>query len=93
MLLKILVLGLSKSRNPDIKSIDFRFILLDILQREIWEMIKNTAPDKFKDDVLFYNNIVPDMGRAVGWTSYLSREAQAESTKIEFKPNKRPVLF
>lgn len=85
--------GNGNGNKSESKMTDFRFILFHILQRQIWEMIRKAGPDKVNDENLFYNNVVPDMGRAVGWTGYLSREAQIESTKTNFNPDKRPVLF
>jgi hypothetical protein len=43
---------------------DFIFVLFDILQREIWEMIRDVTPYKYNDDTLFHNVILPDMGKA-----------------------------
>jgi hypothetical protein len=43
---------------------DFRFVLFDILQREIWEMIRDVTPYKYNDDTLFHNVILPDMDKA-----------------------------
>jgi hypothetical protein len=71
---------------------DFRFLLFDILQREIWDMMVGVIPYKFNDEGLFHNVIMPDMGRAVAWVSLLSREVRARRT-IKFDIDRRPVLF
>ena len=73
-------------------STNFRFILSDILQKQILDVITSAFPYKFNDDSLFHNVIMPDMARAAAWSSYLSREAEAYSATIKLS-NSRPVLF
>jgi hypothetical protein len=72
---------------------DFRYILCDILQREMWDLIRRVFPIKYKDMDLFHKVIIPDMARASSWISFLSLEAQAASAKTKFNPGSRPVLF
>jgi hypothetical protein len=72
---------------------DFRYILCDILQREIWDLIRRVFPLKFKDTDLFHKVIMPDMARASAWISFLSLEAQAASVTAKFNQGSRPVLF
>ncbi|MFZ0897098.1 MAG: hypothetical protein WAZ77_21570 [Candidatus Nitrosopolaris sp.] len=72
---------------------DFRYILCDILQREMWDLIRRVFPIKFKDTDLFHKVIIPDMARASAWISFLSLDAQAASAKTKFNPGSRPVLF
>jgi hypothetical protein len=72
---------------------DFRYILCDILQREMWDLIRRVFPIKFKDKELFNKVIIPDMARASAWVSFLSLDAQAASVKTKFNPGSRPVLF
>ena len=72
---------------------DFRYILCDILQREMWDLIRRVFPIKFKDTDLFHKVIMPDMARASAWISFLSVDAQAASAKTKFNPGSRPVLF
>jgi hypothetical protein len=72
---------------------DFRYILCDILQREMWDLIRRVFPMKFKDKDLFHKVIMPDMARASAWISFLSLDAQAASAKTKFNAGSRPVLF
>jgi hypothetical protein len=82
------ILALSKETELT----DFRFILSDILQKEILDMIGSISLRKFNDDSLFHNVIMPDMARAAAWSSSLSRDARAHSVKMKLS-NSRPVLF
>jgi hypothetical protein len=69
---------------------DFRFVLYEIIQREIWELLKGMGRHKLKDDLLLQNVLIPDMGRAVSWTSFFAAKARGN---ISFDKDRRPVLF
>jgi len=70
---------------------DFRFILYDMIQKEIWKMIIWAAPLKF-DEASFCNSVVyPDIGRAVSWMALLATEAYSKG--LNFDRNGRPVKF
>ena len=69
---------------------DFRFALYEIVQREIWELFRSMGIHKLKDDLLLQNVLIPDMGRAVSWTSSFAAKARGN---IDFDKDRRPVLF
>jgi hypothetical protein len=69
---------------------DYRFALYEIVQREIWSLFVGMGQYKLNDDPLFQNVLVPDMGRAVSWTSFFAAKARGN---ISFDKDRRPVLF
>ena len=72
------------SLSTETEITDFRYILCDILQREMWDLIRRVFPIKFSKSDLFHKVIIPDMARASAWISFLSLEAQSASAKTKF---------
>lgn len=107
--IKELLLGTSKTnREPvfnrlissilspltrDVNLINFRFLLLDILQWRIYQIVSATAVYWFKDPTITHNVIDPDIGRAVAWIRYLATSARIHKAETDYQVQKRPVLF
>lgn len=84
-------LNKEERKDDDMPSLtDFRFILLEMIQRQICNMIVGVIPQKFNTPDLLNNVVSHDLGRGIAWTSMLATEAQ---TAIHFNRDNRPVLF
>jgi hypothetical protein len=79
-----------KDDNDTTPLTDFRFILLEMIQRQIWNIISGVIPEKFRTPELLNSVVSQDMGRAIAWISMLASEAQ---TATRFNRENRPVLF
>ena len=78
-------------KDNDMPSLtDFRFILLEMIQRQISNMIFQVIPEKFNTPAVLNNVVSHDMGKAIAWISLLAAEAH---TAMHFNKNNRPVLF
>jgi hypothetical protein len=73
---------------------DFRFLLLHMLQWQIYQIIVGGADHWFKNAMILNNVINPDCARAVAWTSNFSVAAQEHKKDMDQQRiGKRPVLF
>jgi hypothetical protein len=79
-----------KDDNDTTPLTDFRFILLEMIQRQIWNIISGVIPEKFRTPELLNSVVSQDIGRAIAWISMLASEAQ---TATHFNRENRPVLF
>jgi len=79
------VLAVDQHTPPE----DFRFALIDITQHKIWDQFVGIGPFKL-NNLLVNSVLLPDMGRAVSWTSFFATEAYGN---ISFDKDRRPVLF
>jgi hypothetical protein len=70
---------------------DLRYIIFQILQEEIYEMLKIAKQSYSKSEALEYV-ILPDMLRAIVHARSLSNEAQAKGV-VNFDRDDRPVRF
>lgn len=72
---------------------NFRYLLLDILQWEIYQLVSSQSPYMLNEATIAHNVLEPDLGRAAVWIKILSGQAWAHSRQTKFNPDSRPVLF
>jgi hypothetical protein len=87
------ILSLSSPTESLTEQTDFRLILLDILQWEIYQIFSSASTYMLRDSTIVNNVVEPDIGRAAAWTRYLSTGAYAHRRETELGPEGRPVLF
>jgi hypothetical protein len=73
------------------KSGDFKFLLAEMVQRELMWMILGATESRFGSDTVVKDLVKPDIGRAVTWLTLLAETVTPESKK--FNSTNRPVLF
>jgi hypothetical protein len=76
--------------DGDAQPNDFRFALIDMTQREIYDRVTAMGSSKSSSDLILNNVIYPDMARAVGWTNSFAITAYQN---IDFDKDSRPPLF
>jgi hypothetical protein len=69
---------------------DFRFALIDMTQREIYDRVTVMGSSKLSSDLLLNNVLYPDMARAFSWTNSFAIQAYQN---IDVDKDSRPPLF
>jgi hypothetical protein len=79
----------------DTELTDFRFLLLNIILTEIYDMLARDVQFGclLNEPIMVQNLILKDIGRGSATTQLLSNVARTYSKQQKFNPNSRPVLF
>lgn len=79
---------------------DYRLILCDIMQKAVYQTMKDMAPYRSDNDPCFFEKtMVADLERTLACTKLLSREASINETlhgagkKLQSQRKSRPALF